>query len=151
MTSPSIPVGLATKLGLLAAALSSAFAAVTAILNGDHTPETITALLVAGASVYAVVSGRMAQAAAQLAPPAPTVNIAPPTETVALTAIPAKRYDLASPLLDDPAMDDEPEFTPEELADRSGDLPGSHAAAEQEAYSQFGQPTRSQIEEGNAA
>ena len=79
---------------------------------------------------------------------APTVNIAPPTETVALHRHPGQAlYDLASPLLDDPAMDDEPEFTPEELADRSGDLPGSHAAAEQEAYSQFGQPTRSQIEE----
>lgn len=62
----NVPVGLATKLGIVAAALSAIVAAVTAILNGDHSAETFGAILVAGSSVYAVVTGRSAQAAAAI-------------------------------------------------------------------------------------
>jgi hypothetical protein len=67
LSAPAIPVGLATKLGLFAAALAALVAAGTAVLHGDHTLETITALIIAGVNVYGVVGGRMGQAAAAAA------------------------------------------------------------------------------------
>lgn len=65
--TPAIPVGLATKLGVLFAALSGSAALVAAILKGDHRPETIAALLTAAAPIYAVIKGRMEQATAHAA------------------------------------------------------------------------------------
>jgi len=61
---PVIPIGLGTKLGLSSAALFSLVALVAAVMNGDHTTETITALIIAGVSVVRTVDGRMAQGAA---------------------------------------------------------------------------------------
>jgi hypothetical protein len=68
--SPLVPVGLLTKLGVAGAIISSAVAGVTAVLHGDHTPETITSILVAGALVYSVIRARGDQAAAALGNPA---------------------------------------------------------------------------------
>jgi hypothetical protein len=58
------PVGLATKLGLAAAVLLGAAGAVTAFIDGDHTPETITLIATAVASAISVIIGRSNQAAA---------------------------------------------------------------------------------------
>lgn len=63
-STPEVPVGLATKLGTLGAGIAGVIAGVTAVLNGDHTETTITALLISGGLVYSVVAGRMKQAAA---------------------------------------------------------------------------------------
>jgi hypothetical protein len=63
-----IPVGLGTKLGVGVGALAALLAIVTAILNGDHSEETVSAALVAAANFYAVIRGRMDQAAAAAAP-----------------------------------------------------------------------------------
>lgn len=68
-----IPIGLGTKLGVLAAAISSLVGAIFAIADGDHSPETITALVVAGGLIYGVVKGRMDQATALAGPPPVTV------------------------------------------------------------------------------
>ena len=75
---PPVTVGLGTKLGIVTAAAAGLIGVITAILNGDHTEETITALLVAGANVYGVVTGRMNQAAAGLAAVAHVAGAARP-------------------------------------------------------------------------
>lgn len=61
---PVIPVGLGTKLGTLGTALLAVVAAGTAVLNGDHTIETITALAGAVAVLVTTIEGRYRQAAA---------------------------------------------------------------------------------------
>lgn len=63
---PKIPVGLATKLGLIGTAVAACGAAVLIVLGGDYSEEAITALVVAGVQLYAVIKGRMDQASAQL-------------------------------------------------------------------------------------
>lgn len=67
MPVPQIPVGLATKAGLIASSLAAIFALVAAILEGDHSTETIGALIAAAAPLYAVIKGRMDQATATIA------------------------------------------------------------------------------------
>lgn len=76
-TPPTIPVGLATKLGVLTAALSAMFAAGAALAHGDHQPETIAGLIAAAVTVYGVVRGRSDQAAAALASSGTTLPLAP--------------------------------------------------------------------------
>ena len=61
---PKIPVGLGTKLGGAGALIGVIIAAVTAILGGDHSEEMISGLAFAAINLYAVVRGRMDQAAA---------------------------------------------------------------------------------------
>ena len=73
-----IPVGLATQLGGLGTLVLAVVALVTAVLNGDHTPETISALAGAVIILATTVIGRMNQAAA--------VYRANPTVTGALEA-----------------------------------------------------------------
>lgn len=75
-----VSVGLLTKLGAAGAIISAGIAGVTAVLHGDHTPETVTSILVAGALVYSVIRARGDQAAAALGNPAlPGVsNVIPP-------------------------------------------------------------------------
>lgn len=63
---PPIPVGLGTKLGVIAGALAGLFAAVSAFASGDHSQETLGALIVAGANLLTVVGGRSAQAVAAI-------------------------------------------------------------------------------------
>jgi hypothetical protein len=58
------PVGLATKVGLAVAVLLGAAGAVTAFIDGDHSPETVTLIAAAVASAISVVVGRSQQAAA---------------------------------------------------------------------------------------
>src|SRR5215207_3405472 len=63
--SPQVPpVGLATKLGLVAITLLGAAGAIAAFLDGDHTPETITLIAGAVATAISVIVGRSQQAAA---------------------------------------------------------------------------------------
>lgn len=64
---PKIPVGFATKFGVFATVAAAAVAAVTAILNGDHSDETIGALVTAGATAFALIKGRSEQAASAYA------------------------------------------------------------------------------------
>lgn len=65
-TGAVIPEGPASKLGKLAAAALAIAALVAAVLNGDHTPETLVALGGAVATLVTYMGGRYAQAAALL-------------------------------------------------------------------------------------
>jgi len=71
---PGVPVGLSTKVGLAATAIAGITAGVAAILNGDHTEETIASIITAGIILYGVIRSRGEQAAVLLAkqPPTPT-------------------------------------------------------------------------------
>lgn len=60
----TIPVGLATRLGLLATALMGVLSAGTTVLNGDHKTETIGLLAGAVITFVQVLAGRYNQAAA---------------------------------------------------------------------------------------
>lgn len=60
---PTIPVGLATRLGTAVAAVFGLIALITAVLEGDHSQETIIALILAALNVFIVLGGRYAQAA----------------------------------------------------------------------------------------
>lgn len=63
--SPStIPVGLGTQLGTLGTVVLGFVALLTAVLHGDHSAETIAALLGAVTTLVTTIGGRMAQAAA---------------------------------------------------------------------------------------
>jgi len=116
---PVIPRGLATNVGLIAGALAAIAAGVAAIIEGDHTPETLGALLTAGALLYGVIRGWMDQAAAALArPPASTPIVLPAPAVHELREVTFGGDDDA--LLDDPLADDvEPPLTPGDLAGRS--------------------------------
>lgn len=57
-------VGLATKVGTLVAAIFGLVALVTAVLDGDHSQETITALVLTAVTVWTLMGGRYLQAAA---------------------------------------------------------------------------------------
>lgn len=59
-----IPIGFATKLGVYGTSVLAIVALVTAVLNGDHTPETLTALATATIVLATTIYGRMKQAAA---------------------------------------------------------------------------------------
>lgn len=65
-SSLAVPVGLATKLGVYGTSVLAIVALVTAVLDGDHTPETLTALGTAAVVLATTVYGRMVQAAALL-------------------------------------------------------------------------------------
>jgi hypothetical protein len=62
-----VKTGLATKLGVGAAALGGLLSAVSLVLKGDHSEATIGGLIVSASAVYAVVTGRMNQAVAIIA------------------------------------------------------------------------------------
>jgi hypothetical protein len=57
-----IPVGLASKVGAVTAAVFALVAAGTAVLHGDHSQETIAAGAVAAVTVWTFMAGRFAQA-----------------------------------------------------------------------------------------
>lgn len=59
-----VPTGLATKLGVYGTSVLAIVALVTAVLDGDHTPETITTLVTATIVLATTIYGRMKQAAA---------------------------------------------------------------------------------------
>jgi peptidoglycan/LPS O-acetylase OafA/YrhL len=63
-TLPDVPIGFLTKLGVVVAAI---IGGVTAVLNGDHSEETITLIASSIATVVAVVLGRSIQNAAAIA------------------------------------------------------------------------------------
>lgn len=65
MAPAPIPVGLSTRLGLIATAVLAVAALVAAVLNGDHTTETITALIGAVITLVTVLQGRYGQAQAR--------------------------------------------------------------------------------------
>lgn len=67
---PIIPVGLGTKLGVIVGAVAALCAALMPLLNGDQSTEVLGALAVAAVNFYAVVRGRMDQAAAAYTQPA---------------------------------------------------------------------------------
>src|SRR3954470_21450362 len=62
----AVPVGIATKLGVYGTSVLAIVALVTAVLDGDHTPETLTALATATIVLATTIYGRMVQAAALL-------------------------------------------------------------------------------------
>lgn len=64
MARHDIEVGYATKLGTLAGAAAAVAALVAAVVDGDHTPETLGALAAAAIAFYKVMDGRYRQAAA---------------------------------------------------------------------------------------
>lgn len=63
---PSIPVGLATKLGVYSSSVLAIVALVTLVLDGDYTSETLTALAGAVITLATTLAGRFAQAYALL-------------------------------------------------------------------------------------
>jgi hypothetical protein len=60
---PVVPVGLATRLGQIVSAIFGLIALVTAVLNGDHSQETITSLVLMTVTVVTLMGGRYLQAA----------------------------------------------------------------------------------------
>lgn len=60
----AIPIGFASKLGVYGTSVLAIVALVTAVLDGDHTPETLTALATATIVLATTIYGRMKQAAA---------------------------------------------------------------------------------------
>lgn len=58
-----IPVGLATKLGGVVASLFALVSLVSAVLDGDHSQETVISLILAAVTVFVLMGGRYAQAA----------------------------------------------------------------------------------------
>lgn len=72
MNLPDIPVGFATKLGVIVSGLFGIAALVSAIINGDHTEETIAALAAAVVALYKVLDGRYNQATAVAETATPT-------------------------------------------------------------------------------
>jgi hypothetical protein len=69
-------VGLGTQAGLVATAILGIAAIVTAILNGDHSTETVASLAGAVVTLCTTIGGRMAQAAAALRAVGPTIEAA---------------------------------------------------------------------------
>lgn len=61
----SVPVGLSTKIGGTVSAVMGLVAVLTAVLDGDHTTETIGALASAVVVLVTLMGGRYAQAAAR--------------------------------------------------------------------------------------
>lgn len=59
---PVIPLGFASKLGVYSTAALSIVALVTAVLDGDHTPETLVALAAAVITLATTLWGRFMQA-----------------------------------------------------------------------------------------
>jgi hypothetical protein len=68
--------GLSTQVGLLSSAILGVVAIVTAILNGDHSSETIASLAAAVFTLCTTIGGRMYQAAQLLRGAAPYVESA---------------------------------------------------------------------------
>jgi hypothetical protein len=62
---PVIPVGLSTRLLQIVGAAFAAVSAVTAVLNGDHSQETITFAVLSATSFFFLAGGRYAQAVAR--------------------------------------------------------------------------------------
>lgn len=62
--APEIPKGLATTVGQVVGAAFALIALVTAVLDGDHSQETITALILSAVTFITLMAGRFAQAAA---------------------------------------------------------------------------------------
>jgi ABC-type transport system involved in cytochrome bd biosynthesis fused ATPase/permease subunit len=60
----TIPSGLATQLGVFGTSAMAIVALVSAVLDGDHTPETLVALATATIILATTIYGRMKQAAA---------------------------------------------------------------------------------------
>jgi len=60
----AIPTGLSTQLGVYGTSAMAIVALVTAVLDGDHTPETLVALATATILLATTIYGRMRQAAA---------------------------------------------------------------------------------------
>lgn len=63
---PDLPVGLATKLTAFVAAVFYAVGAITAIVDGNVTQETVTAAVLGTAAVITLALGRYAQRVAQI-------------------------------------------------------------------------------------
>ena len=61
---PDIPKGLATQIGQVVGAGFALVALVTAVLEGDHSQETITALILSAVTFVTLIVSRSAQAAA---------------------------------------------------------------------------------------
>ncbi len=62
LETPAIPDGHSSKLLKLGVALSVLIGAVTAIIEGDHSSETITAAAVAASLLITYAAGKFAQA-----------------------------------------------------------------------------------------
>jgi hypothetical protein len=116
---PSVPVGLATKLGVLTAALASIFAGVADIADGDHQPETVAGLLAAALTVYGVVRGRSDQSAALLAGAGASLPLMPVTNV----------YGVAG-TVSNVELDDEPAIPDSELEGREGCAPLGHGGVD---------------------
>jgi hypothetical protein len=78
---PPVPVGLTTKLGVAVTAALGLVAGLTAVLNGDTSTETATALGGAIATLVTVLAGRYAQAAVGVATTAPAPMLSTPLAT----------------------------------------------------------------------
>lgn len=92
-TAPAVPVGLSTKVGLASSAVLGVVAALAAILDGDHSAETIAALVTAAFVLYGVIRSRGDQAAALYANNAPVEaddTLHPSLEGVPVGPIPAQ-------------------------------------------------------------
>lgn len=126
-----IPVGIATKLGTVAGAAAAVAAIVTAVLEGDHTPETLGALAAAVLAFWKVMDGRYKQATARRATSTPIWTSSGSTTSAsgatasALQAYRDERADDADHLLpaDDapPEIEAHPEDDPRTIAPDEGD------------------------------
>jgi hypothetical protein len=60
----TVPIGLSTQLGVYGTSVLAIVALVSAVLDGDHTLETLTALATATILLATTIYGRMKQASA---------------------------------------------------------------------------------------
>ena len=105
----TIPVGLSTSLGVLGTMVLGVVGLVTAVLNGDHTSETITALVTATLVLATTIYGRMHQAAAVYRDaPSPMQGIQSALEVVAAPIEPQPPDDLPP---DSPSLPPDPSST----------------------------------------
>lgn len=99
-TPPEIPQGLGSQIGKAVGAAFALIALVTAVLQGDHSQETITAMILSAVTFATLMAGRFAQAYALL-------RDAPSPQQVISTPLVAELGTIADDYEDD-LLDDEP-------------------------------------------
>jgi hypothetical protein len=62
-TPPVLPVGISTRVAHIVVAITAAISAVTTVLNGDHSTETITFAILSVGTAAVWIGGRQLQAA----------------------------------------------------------------------------------------
>lgn len=142
-----IPVGLGTKLGIGTGVIGTFIAALTAVLHGDHTPVTITALVIAALAVIRTIDGRMQQATAALKDAPSAKQLLGDARPLAEKVLAALEDEAASLVPPDAHLDtlyngDPPPNDPAETVDPDTDAPGPEGDALPDPEAEFDEPAQ---------